>query len=141
MVEQKYIDYWKARLQKKAVPSQVIEQKYIDYWRSRMAESDAKARVMEQEAWCEVRQAVALLRERFGATKAIVFGSLVRDSFGEDSDIDLAVAGLKSADFFSAITAINSGTKRWIDLKPLEDLEPRFRERVLATGQVIDEDS
>jgi len=159
MVEQKYVDYWKAQLGKKELPHQatepnqateqnqaakqnpVVKQKHIDYWRARMAESDLQCRAMEQEAWCQVKQAVALLKEQFGATKAIVFGSLVRNRFGEDSDIDLAVAGIKKTDFFQALSAVNDHNQRWIDLKPLEDLEPHFRERVLATGKVIDENS
>ncbi len=30
-------------------------------------------------------------------------------------------------------------SSRWVDLKPLEDLTPYFRERVLATGVDVDE--
>lgn len=69
----------------------------------------------------------------------MVFGSLVQERFGEDSDIDLAVAGIDKADFFAALAAVNAHSKWWIDLKPIESLEPRFKERVLATGRVIDE--
>lgn len=80
-----------------------------------------------------------LLRTQFGVTQAIVFGSLVRDRFGEDSDIDLAVEGLAKADFFEALAAVNAQSQRWIDLKPMESLEPRFKETVLSTGRVVDE--
>ena len=117
----------------------MVEQKYIDYWRARQAEQKVQIQRWEQEAWVDLKVAVLLLRAQFGVTKAIVFGSLVRDRFGEDSDIDLAVKGLAKADFFEALAAVNAQSKRWIDLKPMESLDPRFKERVLSTGRVVDE--
>ena len=117
----------------------MVEQKYIDYWRAKQADQKVLTQRWEQEAWADVKAAVLLLRSQFGVTKAIVFGSLVRDRFGEDSDIDLAVEGLAKADLFEALAAVNAQSKRWIDLKPMESLEPRFKERVLYTGRVIDE--
>ncbi|MGB7084779.1 MAG: nucleotidyltransferase domain-containing protein [Phormidesmis sp.] len=118
----------------------MVEQKYVEYWRSRQAQQRAQVQLWEKEAWIEVERAVGLLRDRFGATAAIVFGSLVKDRFGEDSDIDLAVEGIAKARFFEALTAVNAHSKWWVDLKPLEDLEARFKAKVLATGSVIDED-
>lgn len=115
-----------------------VEQKYIDYWRSRKSQRIARERVLAQAAWVDVEKATRLLKSQYGATKVIVFGSLVRDRFGEDSDIDLAVEGLESKDFFEALTAVNEIGERWIDLKPMESLEPRFKSRVLDTGRVVD---
>lgn len=117
----------------------MVEQKYIDYWRAKQAAQAVQIQRWEQEAWADLRAAVLLLRNQFGVTQAIVFGSLVRDRFGEDSDIDLAVEGLEKADFFEALAAVNAQSQRWIDLKPMESLEPRFKERVLSTGRVVDE--
>jgi uncharacterized protein len=117
--------------------NKMVEQKYIDYWRAKRAEYQAQCKIWEQEAWAEAESAVALLRDRFGATSAIVFGSLVKDKFGEDSDIDLAVEGIEPARFFEALAAVNQCSQRWIDLKPMESLEPRFKARVIATGSVI----
>lgn len=116
----------------------VVEQKYVDYWRSRQAQRIDQEKVWEQAAWTEVKQVACLLREKFGATKVIVFGSLVRDRFGKDSDIDVAAEGIENAAFFEALTAVNEIGERWIDLKPMESLDARFKSRVLATGRVID---
>ncbi len=53
------------------------------------------------------RRAAQLLQERFGATRVVVFGSLVREGcFTAWSDVDLAAWGLKSADTFLAIGVI-----------------------------------
>lgn len=45
----------------------------------------------------------ACLRERYGATRIILFGSLAQGRFHEDSDIDLAVAGIEPGRFFFAL--------------------------------------
>lgn len=116
----------------------VVEQKYIDYWRSRIAKRIAREKACEAAAWVTVREAACLLKSQFGATRVIVFGSLVRDLFGEDSDIDIAVEGIKDNRFFEALTAVNELGDRQIDLKPVESLEPRFKARVLETGRVVD---
>lgn len=56
----------------------------------------------------EVAQTAAqLLRERYGVSRVRVFGSLVHaERFHEDSDIDLAVEGLKIDDYWEAVTSI-----------------------------------
>ena len=119
----------------------MVEQKYIDYWKARQAEEDARIKVLEAEAWEDIAKVAAVLREQFKATQIIVFGSLVRDRFGEDSDIDIAAAGIEHGDFFRALAVVNDYSRREIDLKPIESLEPHFKERVLSTGRVLDEDS
>lgn len=55
----------------------------------------------------EVAQAAAqLLRERYGVSRVRVFGSLVHSGrFHEDSDIDLAVEGLKVDNYWDAVTS------------------------------------
>jgi predicted nucleotidyltransferase len=48
-----------------------------------------------------------MLEERFGATRVVAFGSLVREGcFTLWSDVDLAAWGLKPADTFRAIGMI-----------------------------------
>lgn len=116
-----------------------IDQKYIDYWQARAAKQVAQYKAWEKEAWVDAQTAASILRKQFGATNIIVFGSLVKDKFGEDSDIDMAVEGIAPSEFFAALSAINWQSKWEIDLKPLEALEPHFKQRVLETGVAIDE--
>ena len=49
------------------------------------------------------KQAVSLLKEEFGATQVILFGSLLTETFHESSDIDLAVMGLSEKQYFQAV--------------------------------------
>jgi uncharacterized protein len=125
-------------LPRQNISVKMVEQKYIDYWRAKRANYQAQCKVWEQEAWAEAESAVTLLRDRFGATSAIVFGSLVKDKFGEDSDIDLAVEGIEPTRFFEALAAVNQCSKRWIDLKPMELLEPSAASNLgIRVGKIV----
>lgn len=60
--------------------------------------------VKQREALLErVRKAAAQLKARFGVRRVVLFGSLAHEAwFLDDSDVDLAVEGLRSADFWAA---------------------------------------
>ena len=68
------------------------------------------------------RDAARLLKEKFGARRVILFGSLARDDhFHRRSDIDLAVAGVSPQDFWRAWSALDSlGPEFEIDLIDIE---------------------
>lgn len=114
-----------------------VEDKYLKYWRDRRQQEQLKNQQLAQQARREAQQMAEALVKEFGATKIILFGSLARGRFGGDSDIDLAVEGISPEQFFTALAAVNRLTNRWVDLKPLEALEPHFYQRVLATGEVL----
>lgn len=61
----------------------------------------------ERRAWELARRAATLLRERFGASRVMVFGSLVHEGcFSPWSDVDLAAWGIRPEDTFRAIGAV-----------------------------------
>jgi predicted nucleotidyltransferase len=61
----------------------------------------------QQQAWELARRAAALLREQFGATRVVVFGSLVHEgTFTRWSDVDVAAWGIRPLDTFRAIGAV-----------------------------------
>ncbi|MCD6289540.1 MAG: nucleotidyltransferase domain-containing protein [Anaerolineae bacterium] len=69
-------------------------------------ERQALARRRER-AWEAARRAARLLRERFGAGRVVVFGSLVREEcFTPWSDVDIAAWGIRPEDTFRAIGAV-----------------------------------
>jgi predicted nucleotidyltransferase len=109
----------------------------IQYWRKRQAQQKAQNQRMVMQARSQLVDIVNVLVEKFNVTKVIVFGSLVKDKFTAESDIDIAVEGIRKQDFFTALSAVNRLTDRWVDLKPIEDLEPHFRQRVFETGECI----
>jgi predicted nucleotidyltransferase len=58
----------------------------------------------ERETLLErIREAASMLRSRFGAKRVVVFGSMAHEAwFDQVSDVDLAVEGLKGAEYWQA---------------------------------------
>ena len=53
------------------------------------------------------KQSASLLRQKFGAERVMLFGSLAsKDAFTPWSDIDLAVWGIAPDEFYSAVAAV-----------------------------------
>ena len=74
--------------------------------RRRERERQELARRRER-AWALAQQAARLLKEQFGATRVVVFGSLVHeDCFTLWSDVDIAAWGIAPEDTFRAIGAV-----------------------------------
>jgi len=61
----------------------------------------------QKRAWELARAAAQLLRQRFGATRVVVFGSLVHNGcLTPWSDLDIAAWGILPEDTFRAIGAV-----------------------------------
>ncbi len=59
--------------------------------RARESRRQQKANERQEEAWTVARQAAQILKDKFGATRVIAFGSLAHGAwFHARSDIDLA---------------------------------------------------
>ena len=114
-----------------------VNNPYLDYWQKRQKEQQEYNQKLAQEARKNLPPVIDYLKENFPITKIILFGSLVKGKFQETSDIDLAVAGIPPESFFQALGKVNLISARWIDLKPIEDLEPHFLKRVLQTGECL----
>lgn len=110
---------------------------YVAYWRRRQAHGRALSLRLAGQARADAARIAALLRRDFGVTRVVLFGSLASGRFRPDSDIDLAVEGLAAASFFRALAQASRLSLFPLDLKPLEDLAPHFKARVLQTGEEI----
>lgn len=110
---------------------------FVDYWKCQQASRRRQHRQLARQARRDLGRIVQVLKEDYGVRQVILFGSLVRKQFTAESDIDLAVAGLAPEDFFIAWAEINRLSRFRIDLKPMESLDPHFRQRVLSQGEVI----
>ena len=110
---------------------------YVAYWRRRQAAGRARSLRLARQARADALRIAAMLRREFSVRRVLLFGSLAQGHFFADSDIDLAVEGLGAADFFLALAQAGKLSEFPVDLKPLEDLDPHFKARVLATGKTI----
>jgi predicted nucleotidyltransferase len=87
-------------------------------------------------AWEVARTAGRLLRQRFSATRVMVFGSLAhRAWFTPWSDIDLAAWGIPSDAFYGAVAFVTGLSSEFeIDLVAPEDCRPGLRRIIEQEG-------
>jgi len=92
-----------------------------------------------QRALALAQQAAALLKSQFGARQVILFGSLARRGlFHQRSDVDLAVAGIKSQVFWRAWGALDAlGHEFEINLVDMETASPALRQEVEREGMEL----
>jgi predicted nucleotidyltransferase len=80
--------------------------------------------------------AAANLLHSMGASEVFVFGSAAKGGFGPDSDVDMAVTGLPSQVYFSAISRASDLLGRPVDLVDLDDPTPLVQ-HLLRTGELV----
>lgn len=114
---------------------------FVTYWKQQQALRLRQNRQAAKLARCDLDKISQVLRERYRVQRIVLFGSLAKGQFTNESDIDLAVAGLAPEDFFTAYAEIDQLSQFKVDLKPLENLHSHFYHRVLAQGEVLYEAS
>jgi predicted nucleotidyltransferase len=116
-------------------------QKYIDAARQRppIPELSAPERELREQRLERVHQAARQLKTQFGAEKVILFGSLVDTTqFLPSSDVDLAVVGLLSEDYFEAWRVVEAMLEDCpVDLIELEQATDSLRQAILKYGVEI----
>ena len=87
------------------------------------------------------RSELVALCERYHVRRLSLFGSVLRDDFGPDSDIDMLVEfddeHIPGLAFFSLQDELSQVLGRTVDLNTAGFLSPHFREAVVATADVL----
>lgn len=113
-------------------------QPYLEHARDRQApvDIDPEAQRVYTLLLDRVREAATLLREQFGAHRVFLFGSLAhRAWFSADSDVDLAVEGLDSGDYWRAWRAVEEIIgDRPVDLIDMETARRSLLKAIEAYG-------
>ncbi len=108
-----------------------------DAMRRRRASGQARAELRARHLRAVTPAAATLLRERYGATRVWLFGSLAGTHVRESSDVDLAVEGMAGSCYFAALTDLMTLFGAPVDLVRLEEASPSLVERVLAEGSPL----
>lgn len=89
-----------------------------------------------ERAWQLVPQLANLLREQFGATRVVVFGSLTRrESYTHWSDIDLAAWGIPPERYYAAVGAVTGISEEFeVDLVDPAICRPRLQQVIEQEG-------
>ncbi len=99
-------------------------------------EEQAKLKERQQQAWELAHKAARVLREEFGASKVVVFGSLAhRAWFSSQSDIDIAAWGIAPEHFYSAVGSLAEFSPTFnIDLVDPVHCAPALLEKLEGEG-------
>jgi len=107
----------------------------------RAARSDPTTaeKTRRQQAQQVARQAAQMLRQQFGASKVVVFGSLARNArFTPWSDIDLAAWGIPPHQFYAAVAAVTGLSAVFkIDLIDPQSCSPSLHEALDREGLAL----
>ncbi|OLP15361.1 hypothetical protein BST81_26815 [Leptolyngbya sp. 'hensonii'] len=95
-------------------------QRYILTAKQREQQTLQRRQDRQAQAMMIASTAAQLLRDLFGASRVVVFGSLVSDRFNEASDIDLAVWDLPESRYFQAVGKLQGLSELAIDLVRVE---------------------
>ncbi len=104
--------------------------------REREADRERAALRRRESAWVIARQAASILKEEYGATRIVAFGSLAHGAwFNTRSDIDLMAEGIPPESFWRAWCALDRlGDQFEIDLVAGESVAGRLREEIERSG-------
>jgi len=72
-----------------------------------------------------------------GCSKIYLFGSMAEGTHRSQSDIDIAVSGISSREFFKAAAMLPFIAKHRVDLVDLNDLPPKYKESIESKGVVL----
>ena len=75
--------------------------------------------------------------QRMGCSKILLFGSIAEGNYYSNSDIDIAVSGIKPKDFFRAMFDLPLMVKQNVDLVDYNDLFEGFKKLIEEDGIVL----
>jgi predicted nucleotidyltransferase len=104
---------------------------------SRRRREQARAQERAESLLRRLPEAVLLLTERHGASRAWLFGSLATGGFRLESDVDLAVEGLPAGALFPAAADLMALLEADVDLVRIEEATESLRSRILAEGRPL----
>ena len=95
------------------------------------------ARQRAQKAWESLPKIVRILSDNYGAERVILFGSLAKEEFRVNSDIDLAVSGMPAENYFKALGHLLMESPYACDLVTIEDASDLLRQRIEEDGVIL----
>jgi predicted nucleotidyltransferase len=111
-------------------------EKYRPWAAAKRYESDKRIDAIRDRAFAIAREAADLLKQEYGATRVVLFGSLAhRAWFTPRSDIDLYSEGIPGDRFFQAEETVQGIDRDFkVDLVEPQECSPELRRRIGEEG-------
>ena len=107
---------------------------YREAWRRRRLAEEDRRRELAEKAFAQARALTNVLKDKYQCGVVYLIGSLARREFGEHSDIDLVVGGMREEDYFHALGEISALSPFPVDLVPLEEANGLIVASIAAEG-------
>lgn len=88
----------------------------------------------------KIREKIIPILKKHNVKRASLFGSIVRDDYTDDSDIDILVEledGLSLLDFIGIKLEIEDATNKKVDLVEYDMIKPALRKYILKEQEAI----
>ncbi|MEM7771156.1 MAG: nucleotidyltransferase domain-containing protein [Cyanobacteria bacterium P01_A01_bin.37] len=106
-------------------------QSYIETARRRQQKRQEHLHQRRQHGLTQAKAAAQLLREEFGVSRVVLFGSILDEStFHETSDLDLAVWDLAPSDYIAAVARLLQVSDFSVDLLEAESASSYLQESI-----------
>lgn len=91
---------------------------------------------MNRNTFTKELERIVDISKAFDAKKVILFGSCLEDIHAA-RDIDIAVSGIKSADFFKYYGKVSMELDDDVDIVDLDDMREYLCGKILSQGRVL----
>jgi len=88
----------------------------------------------------QIKQSISPILQRYGVSKAALFGSIVKGQMQPKSDIDILVqidSDISLLDFVGLKIELEQALKRNVDVVEYDTIKPFLRDTILKEQQVI----
>jgi len=84
----------------------------------------------------DLNQILSVLK-KYDADKVLLYGSVARGDYKDDSDLDICVEGLDNRYFFRAVGECMMKSEHSVSVIDMNNTSGYFRERILREGRII----
>lgn len=110
---------------------------YRKNFRIRVKRELEENRECRRNALGDVERIKRYLADDIGVKEIYLFGSITREDFRKDSDIDIAISGFDERKFFSIWSKLDEFTDFNVELVDLDERDDFFRQQIRERGKRI----
>jgi len=110
---------------------------YRENFLKRIEEEKKRNKERRSKALRDIERIKKYLVEEAKVREIYIFGSILKNNFGKNSDIDIAVSGLEETKFFPVYSNLDNFTDFSVELVDLDEKDNFFRREIRKRGKKI----